>query len=306
MVRIAYCLLVHKNPRQVKRLLNRIYSNSDFFYVNIFNGKSSKEEWLKKIGGPRVHVNFKYGKCWAEFPVVSATIDAMQKFANCSYDYFINLSGYCYPLKSNIAIKQFLCGWKTAFMKAVKLPSPSWSRMGGLQRVVFSYYKHPLRVIRDRILNSVLGCEAYESRRFLRLPKVKRRLPCNCELYAGSAYFCLTKKHVEYILEYVKNNPKFVNFFRRSWAPDEMFFHTILLNSELKETVVNNNLRYIDWTRKGEQVGSPALLTIEDADKLLCSSALYARKFDMKRDKSILDLIDQHRASELRTKDISE
>jgi len=92
LVRIAYCVLVHKNPRQVARLLNSIYSESDLFYVNVFNANSSKEEWQKEIGSPRIYVNFKYGKSWGEFPVVSATLDAMQKFANSNYDYFVNLS----------------------------------------------------------------------------------------------------------------------------------------------------------------------------------------------------------------------
>jgi hypothetical protein len=298
LVRIAYCVLAHKNAIQVDRLLNNIYSGEDLFYVNVFNGESSKTDWKKRVGTHRIHLNFKYGQSWGQFPVVSATLDAMQKVSNSSYDYFVNLSGQCYPIKSNVAIKQFFRGKKNAFIEIEKLPSPLWGQMGGLDRIVFSYYKHPIRIVRYYILNSILGYELAESKRFFRLPRLKKRLPYNLELYGGSAYFCITKKHVDYILEYVKNNPELIKFFRRSFAPDETFFQTILVNSELKETIVNNNLRYIVWSGKGRK-WAPVVFTIKDAEKLMSYPALYARKFDIKRDKAILDLIDRYRATEL-------
>jgi hypothetical protein len=229
--------------------------------------------------------------------VVSATLDAMQKFANSSYDYFVNLSGQCYPLKSNTTIKQFFRGKENAFIEIVKLPAPLWGQMGGLDRTAFTYYKHPIRVFRNQILPSIFGCGLSESRRLLRLPRLKKSLPYNLELYAGSAYFCIAKKHVKYILEYVKNKPKIIKFFRRSFAPDETFFQTILVNSELRKTIVNDNFRYIVWGGKGRHC-APIVFTIKDAEKLMSTPALYARKFDIERDKAILDLIDQHRATE--------
>jgi hypothetical protein len=67
------------------------------------------------------------------------------------------------------------------------------------------------------------------------------------------------------------------------------------MNSPLKHVVVNDNLRYIDWSKKG--VPHPALLTIDDADNLLNSSKLFARKFDIELDEAVLDLIDSRKAN---------
>jgi hypothetical protein len=48
MTEIAYSLLVHKNPKQVNRLIKNIYSPSDYFYVSVFGKNSTKEDWTKK------------------------------------------------------------------------------------------------------------------------------------------------------------------------------------------------------------------------------------------------------------------
>ena len=299
MVKIAYCLLVHKNPRQVSRLLRSIYSESDLFWVNVFEGRPSREEWLREIaeiGAHNIIVRFNYGKSWGTFPVVSATLDAMRGLAKSDYDYFINLTGQCYPLKSNIAIKHFLHGRNTTFMEKFKLPYPAiFGGNGGLDRIRFSYYKHPILDFRTKLLNSISGQERFENRRFIRLPKFSTVLPYGLEPYAGSMFFCFAKKHVDFVLAYLRDKPKIIKFFMHSYAPDELFFQTILCNSQLKEEVVHNNLRYIDWSRSGVARASPAVLTAEDAENMLHSSKLYARKFDPERDSSILDLIDRHR-----------
>ena len=122
---------------------------------------------------------------------------------------------------------------------------------------------------------------------------MKRTLPYNLEPYGGDTWFCLAKKHVDYILEFLDDKPDLCAFFKHAFAPDEMFFQTIIMNSPLKDTLVNDNLRYIDWSRKG--ASSPAILTVDNADNLLNSAKFFARKFDIEMDEEILDLIDSHK-----------
>ena len=59
-----------------------------------------------------------------------------------------------------------------------------------------------------------------------------------------------------------------MSFYKHSFAPDEMVFNTILANSNFKNDIVVDNLRYIDWSKPGEYRLSPAVLTSDDADKL--------------------------------------
>ncbi|NJN99140.1 MAG: hypothetical protein HC875_36125 [Anaerolineales bacterium] len=74
--------------------------------------------------------------------------------------------------------------------------------------------------------------------------------------------------------------------------PDELFFQTVLLNSPLRDTIVNDDLKHIQWSTPTS--AHPDIFSKEDFEKLNRSPKLFARKFDTKHDTVILDLIDQH------------
>ena len=67
----------------------------------------------------------------------------------------------------------------------------------------------------------------------------------------------------------------YVRFFN-VLIPDELFFQTLIMNSTLRDSVVNDNLRYLDWSREP----APAVLGVGDVDRMLGSDKLFARKFD--------------------------
>jgi hypothetical protein len=92
-----------------------------------------------------------------------------------------------------------------------------------------------------------------------------------------------------YILAFTKKNQRFIDFFKLCHIPDEMFFHTIIMNSPYKPKVFNDNLRYVDWA---EAKPNPKILTRDDLPKLLASEKLFARKFDTSVDTEVQDLID--------------
>lgn len=63
------------------------------------------------------------------------------------------------------------------------------------------------------------------------------------------------------------------------------------MNSPYAGTIVNDNLRYIEWNDPAS--GSPAVLCRRDFPKIARAPHLFARKFDMFVDNEVLDLIDQ-------------
>jgi hypothetical protein len=89
---------------------------------------------------------------------------------------------------------------------------------------------------------------------------------------------------------FVHANPDYVRFFGHVLIPDELFFQTIIMNSELRGSIENDNLRFLDWSRDPR----PAVLVQKDLPALLSSHKLFARKFDERIDSSILDLLDAH------------
>ena len=62
----------------------------------------------------------------------------------------------------------------------------------------------------------------------------------------------------------------------------------------LKDRIVNDNYRYIDWSGGG---ANPKVLTLDDAEELKRSHKLFARKFDTTQDAAVLDVIDESLAT---------
>jgi hypothetical protein len=102
--------------------------------------------------------------------------------------------------------------------------------------------------------------------------------------------FTITLESAKYILSYLKKNPDIEQFFKLTWAPEEIFFQTVLYNSPFNAAMVNNNLRYIDWS-EGNAI--PKTFTINDFKTLQGSGKLFARKFNMNKDERILTALDE-------------
>ena len=86
------------------------------------------------------------------------------------------------------------------------------------------------------------------------------------------------------------NNPDLQHFCYFTWGSDEFLIPTIIMNSPFKSQVINNNLRFIDWSLGGS---NPKILTEEDIEALKKTDRFIARKFDIKINTKILDLLDE-------------
>ena len=59
-----------------------------------------------------------------------------------------------------------------------------------------------------------------------------------------------------------------------------------------EEIVSDNDLRYIDFTNVDKATpGSPKLLKTEDYDKIMSSDRFFARKFDIRIDRAVVDRV---------------
>jgi len=217
-------------------------------------------------------IESKYGPSRGRFGLVAATLDSMRWFADRPYDYFVNLSGQCYPLKNVNEIKSHLGKEDLAYIEYFKLPSTKhWvGENGGLDRIRYYW--------------------TYVGDHKVRFPRMSKRLPRDMQPYGGAQWFCLPRRFVDFILAFVQEEPRTVDFYKRSRIPEEMFFQTVIMNSNLGSQVVNDSDRYIDWSAS---LPSPAILRENDLTKILASGKLFARKFDVTVDGKVLDLIDR-------------
>ena len=82
-----------------------------------------------------------------------------------------------------------------------------------------------------------------------------------------------------------------VKVMRTGFCSDEMFFQTILVNSmTFKNQIVNDNLRYISWTRKNNSF--PAILDIDDFQNITKNDICFMRKIDFSISRELLAMID--------------
>ena len=254
--------------------MDRICNKDDGYYVDVFN-KGLEDGWNEVLNRPSYDIEtvFKYSNGWGSFKLVQATLDAMEHFREMPYDYFINLSGQCYPLRSIEQIKQRLAAADSkSFMEYEPFPRERWKDEGGgyrrVQKAFFRPFKHAA---------------------IWSIPRL-RKIPLGMRPYGGSQWFCMHRDHVEFVLSFLEEHPEVVSFYKRSLIPDEMFFQTILMNSEVRDEIVNDSKRYIDWSKRCTPL--PATLFTEDISRMERSGKFFGRKFDTEMDSRVLDILD--------------
>lgn len=64
--------------------------------------------------------------------------------------------------------------------------------------------------------------------------------------YSGNTWWALTREACQYLIEYEKTDTKVAQYFEETFAPEEMYFHTILGNSPFAARM-RRNLVFEDW-----------------------------------------------------------
>jgi len=295
-MRLAYIISAYKLPDLLVRLVHKLQSENAIFFIHV-DKKSSSNVFRRMREGltdfPNVYFLKRHNCYWGGFGHVQATLKGIRELVkrDILFDYVILLTGQDYPLKTNSSIENFfLRNEDKSFINYTPLPCEGWDVMDRIERWYFMCrgmrIGFPLNVKGER-LRSIMMIKKIIN---LFLPTKRDFLP-NMKPYGGSSYWNLSREAIYYIFRYVNDNPDFVRFFKSVAVSDELFFQTLLLNSHLKDKIIDDNLRYIDWS-DGER--RPAILGQEDFRALRSSSKLFARKFDTTVDSHILDIIDKH------------
>jgi len=261
-------------PEQLVRLVRRLNTPNALFLIHI--NRRSDDAVLDTARAALVELDNvvflrRHKLYWGAFGHVRATIEALDELdrRSAQVDYVALMTGQDYPIKPASVIERALAeSGGRSFMAYDRLPG-GWQ--DGMKR--FTHW-HSRRIGVPRGWH-------------LSVP-MRRRLPQGLVPYGGSAYWWLSREAVDYVRRYVAEHPGYPRFFKRVDVPDEMFFHTIVMNSPLRDSVVNDELRHVDWTRDP----LPAVFGAGDLETLRRSPKLFARKFDATFDAEILDLID--------------
>jgi len=271
-VNIAYLILVHRLPDQFKRLFEAIYDPSNFYLIHI--DKKAHEEIGEEVGVflqkyPNVHILKSKNVVWGGYSMVQAELDGMKYLLEMKmkWDYFINLSGQDYPLKSQEIIKDFLS--KNNGKSYIKIADQEKSRPETMNRIE-NYFEES----EDKM------SEKTHARGFM-----KDVIP-----YIGGQWMILTRSCCEFICNSTEVK-KFEDYYLNTLIADESFFQTVLMNTSFDGILVDDDKRAIIWIPDGDIKLRPKTFTETDLDFLQTGNHLFARKFDDHVDNQIIDSI---------------
>ncbi len=201
--------------------------------------------------------------------------------------YFHLISGQDFPVKELSYFKKFGTSQNRCdFLESFRLPAHIWdNENGGFDRVDYFHFfdlmdakRHLKWLWRLVRLQKKIGLKrAYSN-----------TLP---PLYGGFTWWTLSRETLEYVLKYTKEDKRLLRRLKHTFCPEEIYFPTVIMNSPLAKKVVNDNLRYIDWSppRVRKHSTSPAILDITDYKKIKAGNDLFARKFESPTSDQLLE-----------------
>ncbi|MDB5256294.1 MAG: glycosyl transferase family protein [Chitinophagaceae bacterium] len=205
----------------------------------------------------------------------SCLLLAEEALKNSDTIYFHLISGQDFPIKDLAYFKSFATqSDRRDYLTYHKMPYKNWVH-GGMNRVeyynfydIFDAKKNAQWIVRFIAWQQKIGFKR----------RISSRVP---PLYAGDTWWSLTKETLQHVIDYTSKQPYLLNRMKYTFCAEEMYFQTVIMNSPYATNVVNDNLRYIDWT-SGRSVSPahPAVLDNTDFDKMKNSTALFGRKFE--------------------------
>ncbi|WP_149239566.1 beta-1,6-N-acetylglucosaminyltransferase [Dyadobacter sp. 32] len=276
-MKLAYLILAHHNPLLLQRLVNALsYSQVDI-YIQV-DLKTNIEPFLQ-IGKCKnvFFVEKRVKVFWGAYSQVQAILNGFEHILNSgnTYAYVNLLSGQDYPLQPADKILEFFRNNPDkAFIEYYSIEDVWQEALPRIRQYHLTDFHFTGRFFVQKLMNWLLPV---------------RQVPKDMEPVGRSTWFTITPEHIRYILSFLHDNPKIRRYFRLVWGVDELIFQTILYNSPYKSQMVNDHLRYIDWSAGGV---NPKTLTMEDEQTLLNSECLFARKF-AGPDSELLDSIDK-------------
>lgn len=259
-----------------------------FFYIHI--DKKSKFDpsdiaLLRKI--PRVElVTQKYRVLWGGVNHLrTILLLAEEALKRGNLEYFHVISGQDYLIKPVSYIKRIFESNPAEYMDYFEVVNSEWKSEWMKRILYYGLYEifNSKSFLGNKIITALIVLQQKLG--------FSRALP-NLKLFGGSGWWSLSRSSVEYVMNYTERDLSLLKRLRFTFCADEIYFQTILMNSPLKDKIVNNNLRFIDWTRRNGNF--PANLDESDFHSLKNSDKIFARKFEFPISEKLKRLIKEN------------
>jgi hypothetical protein len=291
-MRHAFLVTAYRDLSTLSSLIEQLLSVTDSrIYINI-DGRSKKlisqmKTYLTELNNPRVDLQTQTVR-WGSYEHFDVYMQMANKAMADNCEYFHTITGQCRIVKPIPVFEKFFEEHHSQnYIQHFELPDVNWNGLAEprLDRVKYYQLHDVLDARRLGIVFVVLNTAFKQIQKILGVDRLKDR-----QYYGGIVYFSINRKAMEYLTEQWK---LIEQEFRYAFCCEETVPQTILLNSpkELKETMVNFDLRYMLWeTQHGE---NPGLLDERNFDELNQPQFLFARKFDSRYAHELIQRIEK-------------
>jgi hypothetical protein len=271
MAKIAFILLCHKDPDAVIRQADSLTAVGDFVSIH-FDGRAPREAYERIRAAlddkPRVTFARRRIKCgWGEWSLVQATLHAVEAaveaFPRATHFYMV--SGDCMSIKTAEYAHAFLDREDVDYIESFDFFDSDWIKTGMKEeRLVYRHF------FNERARKRLFYWSVEAQKRM----GLKRRIPDDLQMMIGSQWWCLRRRTVESVLDFCRNRPDVMRFFRTTWIPDETFFQTLVRHVVPDAEIRTRTLTFLIFS----DYGMPINFYNDQYDLLLAQDYLFARK----------------------------
>ena len=276
----AYMIIAHTNFEQLQTLIDLLDDVRNDIYLHIDRKAKNVPAFSSKYSP--IHLIMPINVVWGGHSQIHCEMKLLEAASKGHYRYYHLISGMDLPLKTQDEIHAFFLEHDgKEFMEFNEHACRTKNFHDRVQYYYFfgnlgfntrATFGHGLRLL-DRI-----SVKAQKALGFCR----KSIFP----LYKGAQWFSITDCLVQYVLSQKDAIRKQFDY---TFLTDEVFMLSVAMSSPLRDNIVNDCLRAIDWDR-----GLPYTFRKEDVPMLLASDSLWGRKFDQRVDGEAIEMIVQH------------
>lgn len=285
----AVIILAHNDVGQLIHLAKYFSKNCDL-YIHIDKKAIITDEELMNLKSlPQVKCVYqRYSVHWGGFSILRTQMFMLKEaYQRSNARTFHVISGHDYPIKP---LSYFL----NYFERNKDKDFIGFSRVRPVGTDLESYYRFqyffPYDYVNSR---EELFHKTSIWIRTQRKLHINRGLPSQFDkLYCGSQWFSLTRQTLRTVIMYTKEHSAFYRRLKFTFAPEETYFLTVILNLCGFKNVVNKNLRFIRWHQ--ENGNSPANLSLEHFHLIAEADDFFARKIVEPFSKKLIPLIDKY------------
>jgi hypothetical protein len=271
MAKIAFILLCHKDAQAIIRQAERLTATGDCVAIH-FDARASAEVYarIREALKDRPGVAFaaRRVKCgWGEWSLVQGTLNALEAAVEAfpRATHFYMLSGDCAAVKSAAYAHDFLDADDKDYIESFDFYASDWIKTGlKRERLVYRHFVNERS--RKRLFYAMLNLQ--------RRLGLERKTPADIQVMIGSQWWCLRRRTIEAILDFIRARPDVVRFFRTTWIPDETFFQTLVRHLVPDREIESRTLTF----KMFSDYGMPVTFYNDQYDLLIGQDYLFARK----------------------------